>query len=241
MTSRDNMLGNHKGSVRVFLSGLLRVLQFITVGTTTAWRGFDPHTPTDFGGWITDTYRHFCYPITLIEDDKMILAKIWKQKNHWNVWCSPAEPKQKPGQQSPSEGLENHPGSGQPVVYTPRKLHHSISAAFGYGEKGESRLERANKSTGLGMCVLDSKSELPLLPGARSRAGAQEHSWAALVPARGGRTHARLAADVRLTVVSDCRHVWEFLFQRSHSCVFTARSEWGQESCAMGEKREGDC
>lgn len=45
-------------------------------------KSFDPYTPTDFGGWITDTYCHFYYPITLIEDDKMILAKTWKQKNH---------------------------------------------------------------------------------------------------------------------------------------------------------------
>lgn len=36
MTSRDNMFGNHKGTVCVFLFGLLRVLQFITIGTAAA-------------------------------------------------------------------------------------------------------------------------------------------------------------------------------------------------------------
>lgn len=36
----------------------------------------------DFGGWTTDTYFHFYYPIALIEDDKMILAKIWKHKKN---------------------------------------------------------------------------------------------------------------------------------------------------------------
>lgn len=33
----------------------------------------------DFGGWITDytdTRCHFIYPYKLIEDDKMVLAKI---------------------------------------------------------------------------------------------------------------------------------------------------------------------
>lgn len=74
-----------------------------------------------------------------------------------------------------------------------------------------------------------------------SCAGAEEQGWAALVPARRGRTHARLAVDTQLTVVSGCRHVPEFLFQRFHSCVFTGRFEWGEGSCAVDVEWGGDC
>lgn len=85
MTSRDNVFGNHKGTVCVFLFGLLGVQQFITVGTAAAGKGFEPQAPMDFGGWITDylyTCCHFIYSSKLIEDDKMILAKIRKLTNN---------------------------------------------------------------------------------------------------------------------------------------------------------------
>lgn len=39
----------------------------------------------DFGGWITDylyTHCHFIYPSKPTQDDKMLLAKIWKLTNN---------------------------------------------------------------------------------------------------------------------------------------------------------------
>lgn len=153
-------------------------------------------------------------------------------------------PKSKQWQQSPSKGLEakDHPMSGQPMSY-PQEATSFGQCGFWPQRKGGKETRESKWKHGIWhvcahVCVKERASS-PLLSWARSHAGAKEHSWAALVPAHGGQTHARLAVDITLTVVSDCRHVWEFLFQRFHSCVFTARSEWGEGSCAMDKEWEG--